>query len=224
MSACSRFEEEALARLEEGLELDDHFRTCADCLAARRAYERIQAGIRALGADQAPAEGWEGRVWERIRDGGAPRRARARSGWWLTVPVAAALLAAVFLARRSPVDPGLSLAVRIEPDSREARRGSDARPGDRLTVSATLPPARYAQIRVYQNESRLCCESSAQSDARHPMVLRATCLLESAGRYQILALTADQPLPATLDSPDRDAGAALAMGARVKLGPDIHVR
>jgi hypothetical protein len=122
------------------------------------------------------------------------------------------------------VDPGLSLAVQVEHDAREARRGGDARPGDRLTVSATLPPARYAHVRVYQNESRLLCETSVHSDPRRPVVLRATCLLESAGRYQILALTSDQPLPATLDSPDHDAGAALAMGARVKLGPDIHVQ
>jgi hypothetical protein len=222
MSACFRFDEETLARLEGGLALDDHFSTCPDCLAARQAYERIQAGIRSLGGDQTPAEGWEGRVWQRIRD--RDTRSRPRVGWWLTVPVAAALVAAVFLGRQAPVDPGLSLAVRIDQDAREARRGGDARPGDRLTVSATLPPARYAQVRVYQNESRLLCETSVQSDPRRPVVLRATCLLESAGRYQILALTSDQPLPATLDSPDHDAGAALAMGARVKLGPDIHVQ
>jgi hypothetical protein len=222
MSACSRFEDEALGRLEAGLELDDHFRTCADCLEARRAYERIQAEIRSLDADQAPAEGWERRVWEKIRDGGARRR--PGYGWWLAVPTAAALVVAVFLVRRPPVDPGMTLAVRIEPDSREPRRGTEAQPGDRLQISATLPPARHARLRVYQNESRLSCESSVESDARGPIVLSATCRLETAGRYQILALTADQALPASLDNPDRDAGAALAMGGRVKLGPDIDVR
>jgi hypothetical protein len=221
MSACSRFEDEALGRLEAGLELDDHFRTCEDCLAARRAYERIQAEIRSLGADQAPAEGWEGRLWERIRQ--REERRRPRRVWWLAAPVAAALVAVIFLAR-PPADRELAVAVRIEPDPRTARRGGDARPGDRLAVSATLPPARHAQVRVYQNESHLACEASLESDARRPVVLRASCVLESAGRYQVLALSADQPLPASLGNPDRDAGAALAVGAQVKLGPDIDVR
>ena len=222
MTACSRFEEEALGRLEADLELDEHFATCPECLEARRAYERIQAEIRSLGAGETPAEGWEGRLWTKIRQAG-PRR-RTGLAWWLSVPAAAALVAVVLLGRRPPADTGLTLAVQIEPDTREARRGGDARPGDRLTVSAALPPARHAQLRIYHNESRLACEASAQSDARRPLVLRAACRLDSAGRYQVLALVAEEPLPATLGHPDRDAGAALAMGARVKLGPDIHVR
>ena len=222
MSACSRFEDEALTRLEAGLALDDHFSTCPDCLAARRTYEQIQAGIRSLGSDQEPAEGWEGQVWQRIRAQGA--RSRPRLPWWLTLPVAAALVVAVLIGRQAPVDPGLRLTVQVEHDEGQARRGDAARPGDRLTVSVTLPPTRYALLRIYQNESRLFCETSVQSDARRSVVLRSTCLLESAGRYQILALAADQPLPATLQSPDRDAGAALAMGARVQLGPDIDVQ
>jgi len=222
MSACTRFEEEALPLLEKGLGLDDHFGTCPECLAARRVYESLQAEIRSLGHDQAPPVGWEAQVWQRIHN--QPARSQPLRRWWLTLPAAAGLAAVVFLARQAPKDPGLGLAVRIEHDQSEARRGHDARPGDRLSVQATLPPARYAQIRVYQNEIRPFCEALSQHDSPRPVVLHVTCRLESAGRYQVLVLMADRPLPATLGTPDQDAGAAMAMGARVRLAPDIHVQ
>lgn len=219
---CSRFEDEGLARLEEGLGLDDHFRTCPDCVTARRAYEQIQADLRSLGSDQAPAEGWEAEVWKRIHDHG--RGGRLRRAWWLAVPLAAALVAAVFFLPRQPLDREPRLTAQIEHDPHEVRRGDGAQPGDRLTLSATLPPARYAQVRIYQNERRLICETSVETDARRPVVVRTTCVLDSAGRYQVLALSADQPLPPSLGSPDQDGGAALAIGALVKVGPDVHVR
>jgi len=222
MSACTRFEDEALALLEKGSELDPHFQACPECLEARRVYERLQAEIRSLGSDLAPHEHWEAQVWRRIHN--QPARRQPLRRWWLALPAAAGLAAVAFLARQSPRDPGLGLAVRIEHDQGDARRGHDARPGDRLSVEATLPPARYAQVRVYQNESKPFCEAGSQHDSPRPVFLQVTCRLESAGRYQVLVLMADRPLPATLGTPDQDAGAALAMGARVRLAPDIHVQ
>jgi hypothetical protein len=221
MTACDRFEEEGLLRLEQGLDLDAHFAGCPDCLAARQAYERLQAEVRLLDGDEAPAEGWEGGVWRRIHNQPAARPPLPR--WWLALPAAACLALAVFLLRPPPAGRGLELAVHTEHATGEARRGGDPRPGDSISIQATLPPARHAEVRVYRNESQAVCEAQARHDSPRPVVLQLTCRLEAAGSYQVLALEADQPLPATVGSPDRDAGAALAMGGQVKLGPDIHV-
>jgi hypothetical protein len=134
------------------------------------------------------------------------------------------VVAVLFLARQPPPAEDLQLAVRVEPDRTQARRGEAARPGDHLAVEAHLPAARHALVRVYRNDGRAVCETRAQHEAPRPTALQLTCLLESAGRYQVLLLAADQPLPATLGSPDQDAGAALAAGGQAKLAPDVHVQ
>ena len=77
--SCDRFEREGLALLEQGRELPGHMKTCADCVAASEAHQRLQDRLAAAGAELEPPVGWETRV--RARALAEARPAVAPAGW-----------------------------------------------------------------------------------------------------------------------------------------------
>ncbi|MES1243406.1 MAG: hypothetical protein ABUT39_17475 [Acidobacteriota bacterium] len=221
MSACRRFEEEGLLRLEQGLPLDDHFATCPDCLAERAAYERLREGIAKAGDGIEPPPGWQAGVWAAIE----ARKRRRLSGWWLLVPAAAVLLVAVLLLRPPTRTARLALAVEVEAGSGPVRRGDEAHPGDRLRLRAATGEAPHAELRVYRNDRALVLRCSTEPPCRlSDGTLEAELVLPSIGSYQSLLLTSDRPLPGAGGGLDADVAAALAAGARTTLGGEIEAR
>jgi hypothetical protein len=222
VSRCRRFEEEGLLRVERGLPLDDeHFVTCPDCQEAAAAYDRLRAGIAALGADLAPPERWQARVWQEVET------RRARRFRWRPLVFAgglAAALVAVLLLRAPPPDAAIALRVEVQAGA-TSRRGEEARPGDSLALRADIGGAPHAELRVYRNDRELLLHCSDQPPCTRERGAIATALtLDSPGRYQPLLLVGEEPLPAPAGELDADAAAAAAAGATVKLGGEIVVR
>jgi hypothetical protein len=222
MKICNRFETEGLLRVEQGLPLDEHFTTCADCLAAQASYERLRHEVGSLGEGEEPPAGWQARVWERIEE----RRESRRRWWpWWLVPTAVAASLALFLLVRTPSPPvAVSLLAEVQAGS-VVRRGDDAQPGDVLHLTATLGSAPHVELRVYRNDREVVLRcSDASPCVRRGAELRATIPLDGVGRYQPLLLLSPRALPPPAFTLDGDAAAALAAGAEVELGPEIVVR
>jgi len=225
MSACRRFEEEGLLRLEQGLPLGEHFATCADCLAERAFYERLRGDIAAAGEGIEPPPGWEAELWAAVAQRKASRR-RPWS-WWLLVPAAAAVLVAVLLLRPSAPPPArLALAVEVETGTGTVRRGAEAHPGDRLRLRASIGEAGHAELRVYRNNRALVLRCSTEPPCRRGQgTLEAELPLPAIGSYQSLLLTSERALPGEAGAGlDPDVAAALETGARATLGTEVEAR
>ncbi|MCP4654663.1 MAG: hypothetical protein GY856_04495 [bacterium] len=224
MTACDRFEREAVLRMEQGLALDEHFTTCPDCRRTADTYQRLQAGLASTGAEYQPRPDWQARTWAAIA------RGRERRRRWLRTLVPAAIGACVLALLlipqlpRAPIAPALEVEV-LPPASGPARRGTEAGLGDRLLLGARTGGASHAELRVYLNDSELVLRCSSEPPCiREDETLRAALELSSLGTYQSLLLVSDNPLPAPAEDLDGDAGRALAAGARVELGEAVLVR
>jgi hypothetical protein len=223
VTGCSRFEEEALDRLEHGEPLDAHFETCPDCRAARAAYETLRRGLAETDAPPEPPAGWQARVWARI-DSGAPRTRRSWGRWLAPAAgLAAAAGLAVAVWRPEPRPPGLDVSV--ESAMGAVRRSLEAQPGDRITLAASTGGRPQFELRVYRNDRSLLlrCSREPPCAVRRDEV-RATLSLEERGSYQTLLVVSQQPIPEPRGEFDADAGAALDAGAEVVPGQEIQVR
>jgi hypothetical protein len=224
VTSCDRFETEALLRLEQGLPLDEHFATCPDCLEARASYDRLRKGLGALGERHEPPARWQERVWEALEE----RRARRSRRWWLwsVVPAGVAAALAAFLLVRTPGEPlSVSLQLEVREGEGAVRRGLEAQPGDQLLLRATAGGAQHAELRVYRNDSDLILRCSDEPPcSRRGDSLEAMLDLQTVGRYQGLLFTSTAPIPPPVSDLDGDAGAALAAGAEIEIGPDVVVR
>jgi hypothetical protein len=221
--SCDRFETEALLLLEQGQPLGEHFATCPDCLAARDSYDRLRARIAEAGALDEPPLGWQAGVWASIE-----KRRERRSRWrrWLVpagVAALAASLAAVVLLR-TPGQEIAALRVDVEAGA-SVRRGTEAKPGDLLRLTASTGNAKNAEVRIYRNGTELILScSTGRPCTRQGNELRATVVLAGAGRYQPLLLLSPSPIPPASTDLEKDTGAALAAGAEIKPGTEIVVR
>ena len=223
MSACRRFENEGLVRLEEGGTLDLHFQSCPDCVKARAAYSALQQRLTALGSDHAP-EGWQQAVWSEIARRGARRPGSRTFG--MLAAAAAVLIATVIAVRMvQPPDDGRLLVAEIERSGQIFRGGADAQPGDFLILRARVGTTRHAELRVYQDDRRLvaACSTDAPCVWRDGEI-RGRVRLASTGAYQPVLVLSDAPLPAPAGRLDEDAGAAHRAGGRVELGEPVIVR
>lgn len=222
MTACDRFEAEAILRLERGLALDEHFTTCPDCLAARAAYDRLREGLASLGEQHQPPARWQERVWRAIEE----RQRKPRWRWpWIVAPVGLAAALAAFLLVRLPSPSPASLHLEVVAGGAAVRRGVEAQPGDRLSLEATTGGAQYAELRIYRNDAELVMRCSTEPPcSRHGEELRAAMVVDGVGRYQSLLLFSKNPLPAVVSNLESDTGAALAAGAEIELGPEVVVR
>jgi hypothetical protein len=241
-AACDRFEREGLLQREQEQPLDPHFETCPDCRRARAAYEALKVDLADGGGATAgePPPQWQARVWAEIaRREAAPRRRR----WWWAAPVAATAAVVLFFALRGlmgllaplaplapPPSPTVELAVTVV-RGEEMRRGSVAQPGDRLEMEARMGEAAHGELRLYRDDAELLlhCTSAAVGSVdraceREGSTLRAAYSLSAVGRYQVLLLISESPLPTPTGAGlDADAGAALQAGARVELGEEVRV-
>lgn len=220
-ATCDRFEREGLLRLEQDLSLDPHFDTCADCLATRAEYEQLQASIRDLDRAHTGRADWQARVWAGVART-AQRRSRRRWWLWIAAPLAAAAAALLALSLRGsghgPGDgPALAFAVR-RPGQAEAMRSEHARPGDVLDVNIRTGGAAHVELRIYREDQALIVRCTDRPPcARDGDEVTATIPLDERGRYQIVFLYGEQPLPAPGARFDEDLARARAAGATVEL-------
>src|SRR5262249_62246874 len=104
-------------------------------------------------------------------------------------------------------------------------RGGEAKPGDRLSLVADVGQARYAELRVFREERQLIfrfppLSSSCQRQAER---LEAAAPLPSVGRYQVLLVVSERPLPPPAASFAEDSAALLNFGAKVQVSTPIQV-
>lgn len=194
--------------------------------------EGLEALLAEVGSDDRPPADWQARVWRRIGERQAPRTTTrsVRSSWWrsgwLMAPagaLAAAAVAFILLRPAPPAEPGLEVA--IVRGEGPLRRGTEARSGDRLQLTAQVGTATHAELRVYRQDVELVLRCSEEPPCRRRgELLEAVLVLEKVGAYQPLLLTSDRPLPASVADLDTDAGAALAAGAEAWLGEPVEVR
>jgi hypothetical protein len=231
---CERFEQEFLLRLEEGLPLDPHVETCPECRKLSASYQKIRLELQRDRREE-PRPGWEQRVFAALD---APpvatvQRPRRRQRW-MAAGIAACAAALCIVVWRAPLSESqLTLTTAVIRGEGAPLRGGAAQPGDRLQMSASLPGARYAELRVYRDDRELvlrCAPSalpqSAQgtlSCARSGDILRAELRLAAIGAYQAYATTSDSPLPPPAPTLAEDSARLLAAGARIALGPAVRV-
>jgi len=228
MSTCQRFEQEGLLQLQQGVPLDPHFSTCAECVQARSFYEQLQGEIAGLGPLTAPS-GWQRDVWTRIASSTPTRQPRRR---WLYV--AAAALAATVVAfmmlpsgLQRPAEPTLHVEAR-DPDG-GARRGivtpgATLVVGSRLAVRATIGRAPYAELRLYRNDDQLMLQVFPPNQSESSSEFGATVLLDAVGRYRAVLFVSNHPIPSSSGAPDADYAAADKAGARAIISSDVSVR
>lgn len=217
-SARERLEHEALLRQEQGEPLAE------DQARAAAVYDRLRRELARLGEDLEPKPEWRARVWQRIDE----RKTRKRTPAWLRVlapALAAALVVFVLLPDSEEETDVVALAVAVEPGS-TIRRGTEAYPGDRLDLRATIGDAAFAELRVYRNDRELVLRCSDEPPCRRSegRTLEASVELDVFGAYQPVLLTSARPLPPPAGGLDADAEAALAAGAAFELGEDVVVR
>jgi hypothetical protein len=217
MTACERFEEEGLLRLEQGLPLDAHFASCPDCQAARQSYERLKSELASLDPAEPPAR-LEERVWNSISKKKVARRP-LRVYLFPALGLAAAAMLVIFLLPPTIQQSGSpALAVDFRAGSNSVRSvvapGSPVPPGTVLVLDAKPAGARYSDLRVYRNDDQLLLQSSGSTRV----------LLEVVGRYQAVLFTSNRPIPPPSTSVESDIRAAREAGAEVTLASPITVR
>ena len=196
---CTRFKDEAIAKLAAGEALDPHFSTCPDCLRAAQAREQVLRRIDEL----------------------AVQRRRLR---WVTAGVAAVIGAGALLVLLRPTGhsrPRLTLAVLSRGGA--AQRAAAARPGDLMRAVAETAGAQDFELRVYLDGRTLhfrCPPGCVQVDGR----VSADVALPGPGVYQAVWLTASQAIPPPSGDLAADTDLAIHGGARSVLAEPITVR
>lgn len=224
---CTRFDDEALPRLEAGLALDEaHIAHCPDCLAARVGYEQVLASLaltNRLAPPERPPADWRERVLAAVDRRAATRRSRV---WWLPAAgLVAAGLAVFLLTPPRPAPPGLSQKI-VAGTTSSRGGGETARPGDHLVLRAATGGVAHAELRLYLNRERLvlrCSDETPPCRLRNGR-LEADWLLANRGSYLPLLLLSPVPLPGPGAGFEADTAAALAAGARVEPGREVAVR
>lgn len=237
MTRCERFDREGLLRLEQGLPLDPHFDSCADCLEARRAYTHLTHEIAELDVTVEPLTGWQERVWTRVRRDREESASESRGIWqwarWL-IPVGAVAAVAVFTlwwpARLpAPAEPSIQAEIL---SGQATVRGLEAHPGDQLRIRATISGQERAELRIYFNSFDVVATCAAIASTRTVTgpcrldgdTLVMTAALNSLGTYQPVLIASAQAIPSSAGNMNQDIGAAIQAGAEVKAGDSIAVR
>ena len=186
------------------------------------ALARIEDALRHLGQEHSPAADWQARVLAATADanGRALPTARGsgtfdfvarRSGRLRLVLVpafaaAAAIALFVWVEQKPQPTAVAELALVVDVEHKATVRGDDAHKGDVLHVRTS------GAVWIYRNNERvLGCPGDAACSADG-----ATYTIPSLGDYEIVALAADAPLPASVGDYDSDLAAVKAAGIRYR--------
>jgi hypothetical protein len=226
---CTRFEEEALLLIEQGLPLDPHFSECAECRAAQASYSRIEEALRT--SRRAPRRGWQDKVLAAIdrAPAAAPRSWPRRAAWGagaLAAAVVVAIMVPPMMSHRSPAEP--SISTRVVPGDGQTLRGDSPHSGDILQLNAIAGGAHFVELRVYRGDRDLIfqCASPASIGAvsctRSGKALEARLRFPSRGLFQALIAASGDPLPPPAGSLAEDTARLLRAHARIALAPPVR--
>ncbi len=223
MSECRRFEEEAIALLEQGQPLEGHFESCEDCIAGRASYERLTRALAALEATAVPPDDWQSQVLSQV----ASARPVKSSGWQWAGAMAAsvAAIAALWSLMPGPSELNLGL-IGIELHAGDTTyRGEQAALGDSMRITGEVGSSRYVQLRVYRDDApgRTLCGDPAPC-ARERGRVSADVTLDALGEYHGVLLYAEAPLPSAQYDLDHDVLLARDAGVEVSVSAPVQVR
>jgi hypothetical protein len=162
---------------------------------------RIEAALSRLGAEHEPPAGWEARV---LAATAPPQR---RSWWWLALPGALVAAAAVFVLL-PPQTSALKLSLAFDPGPVVLRaRGSEPQLGDTVRATAT-GGGKHRAVWVFHNEAKMVVACPGPEHCRQSEdEMTAVVEIKKIGTYQIVVLSANDPLPRPTGHFDEDAAA-----------------
>jgi hypothetical protein len=186
------------------------------------ALARIEDALRQLGSEHSPAADWQARVLAATASSGgnalptargsgtfdfvARRSSRLRLVLVPAFAAAAALALFVWVKQRREPMAVAELALAVDVEHKADVRGEDAHKGDVLHVRAS------GAVWIYRESERvLTCPGDAACTAEG-----ATFTIPSLGEYEIVALAAGAPLPASVGDYDSDLAAVKAAGLRYR--------
>lgn len=174
-----------------------------------RAVERIERALGKLGDDLHPPAGWEARV--------LAGRTAQRPWWVWSLPVAALAAAAVLLLwlRRPPPSMQLAFEIRHRTNEPAMRSGEETvHLEDGFTVAVT--GRQHRALWLYLNDQLLiACPGDATCQVE-PTALRASWRPTTVGKYAVIAVTSEQPVPEPTGALDADLAAALSARGEVQ--------
>lgn len=181
----------------------------SDAPSEVRAIERIEKALGKLGDELHPPAGWEARV--------LAGRKTQRPWWVWSIPVVALAAAAVLLLWLRRPQPTMQLAFEIRHRSGEPamRNGAEAvHLEDTFTVAVT--GRQHRALWLYLNEQLLiACPGDATCQVE-AAALRAWWRPTTVGKYVVVAVTSEQPIPAPAGSLDADLATAQSARAEVR--------
>ena len=223
MSDCKRFEEEALSKIEQGVELDEHFANCEDCIAARNQYDRLTGLVKRLHADARPGTGWTEAV---ATASAGTARSRGRNYYPGILALAASVTifaVAIGVLDRKSAAPDLQIEIN---ENGAIYRGDAARPGDTITISTTTSPnSENVELRLYRADGRLVFACTDEPPCQRTLnQLTASAVLATSGTYRAVVLESSSEIPGPTPSLDQDVLLAREQGATVVVSGEIAVR
>ena len=225
MSDCTRFEDEGLAALERGEELDDHFKTCEDCVEAQHKYNRLKTLLTESRSADSPAEGWENEVLAAIRESENDEPSYGISKWYGSIAASIAVIGIVTMLfwQTGAPPPGSSLQVSLVAGE-SVYRGSNGKIGDRLEVTVQAGDAAHKLIRVYRDDRLFsACAPSQTNCVIAEDLSSATVVISAIGEYRVLLLQSDQQVQGFTGQLDADVQLARTLGAKVEISDVITV-
>ncbi len=193
-----------------------------------RAVARIEAALRALGAEQRPPPGWEARVEAASSPPAWHRRwFRRETALLPALAAAAAVLALVVWRPWHGAGEGPELAVRVEARGGAVRgaeprgdaprgdalRGATVRVGDVVRAAARRGPGHRA-IWIYRDRGELVAACpGGRGCVEEPGALTAALTIELVGTYTVVALWSASPIAAPSGTRDEALAAAERSGA-----------
>lgn len=212
---CTRLDDEGLIA-DLGGELDPHVESCEDCRKRRDELARVAALVADGKTARTLPVGWKERTLARARAAPAPvtpLRRRSRAVIWAAGAALAAAAVILFLILRpaddpAPGEPRLAVVVKEVGGWR-----GQAHPGNIVVAEPASVAAKHVEVRVYREARAVVarCPGGGEGTCKGAAL---TWTVPSVGKYQIVLLTSDAPIPAPHGSLDDDMAAATAAGAR----------
>ena len=175
---------------------------------------RLEDELAKLGEAHEPKPGWQARVLAATSPATPARRPR---WWWFALPaLAVAAIVAIVIGTRKPAEPDvLALAIDLRSGSAVVR-GTSAKVGD--VVHATASGGRHRAVWIYRDDRVLvlACPGAPAGCVARDGTLSGEVTLDAPGRYTVIALDGDAPLPPPTGSLDGDLAAAHANHVRTR--------
>lgn len=226
MINCTRFENEGLIALEQGLSLDIHFSTCEVCIEEQRKYTELKSMLHSTLKPDSLTLDWQQNVLDQIRAQPATSKVSNRKRWFGSLAAGMAAIGVLsILLLQAPDNERSKILQQQLVTSDKLYRGDDANVGDELRITSPQSTFKFTQIRVYRNGrpffscgSEQTCEIDKQSNT-----VKASIKLSAVGEYQTVLIRSNQKLNVSNKNLDLDVLTARKFEAQVMLAKPVSV-